>query len=76
MTETDLMPNPVVVDSELDAGKLKKREGFRKPNTEPAQNRNSNWRRFAVRDVLRRQVIVCIGSGQGRAGQDLRVTTG
>jgi hypothetical protein len=41
MTETDLMPNPVVGDSERDAGKSKKRNGLWKPNTEPPPNRNS-----------------------------------
>ena len=41
MTETDLMTNPVAVDSELDAGKLKKREGFWEPKSEPPPNRIS-----------------------------------
>jgi hypothetical protein len=35
------MPNPVVGDSERAAGKLKKREGLWKPNTELSPNRNS-----------------------------------
>jgi hypothetical protein len=38
MTETDPIPNPVTVDSERAEGKSKKREGFRKPNTEPEPN--------------------------------------
>jgi len=41
MTETDLMLNPAAGDSERAAGKSKKREGFRKPNTECLPNRNS-----------------------------------
>ena len=41
MTETDLMPNPVVGNSERAGGKSKKRESFRKPNTEPPPNRIS-----------------------------------
>ena len=44
MTETDLMPNPVAVDSERAAGKPKKREGFRKPNSERLPNRDRSWR--------------------------------
>ena len=41
MTETDLIPNPVAEDSERTAGKSKKREGFRKPNSELPPSRNS-----------------------------------
>ena len=39
MTETDLMPNPVAVDSERAEGKSKKREGLWKPKSELPPNR-------------------------------------
>jgi len=39
MTETGHMPNPVAYDSERDAGKSKKEEGFRKPKSERPPNR-------------------------------------
>jgi len=52
-TETEPIPSPVVGHSERDAGKLKKRYGLWKPNTEPPLNRN--WRRFDVR-------VSCIGN--------------
>ena len=38
-TETEPIPNPVVDDSELDAGKSKMRKGLWKPNTELPPNR-------------------------------------
>jgi hypothetical protein len=52
MTETDPMPNPVADDSERAEGKSKKREGFRKPNTEPAPSRTLNFRHIDAQDVM------------------------
>ena len=49
VTETDLMPNPVAVDSERDAGKSKKQEGLWEPKSERLPNRNSNRRFIDVR---------------------------
>ncbi|HBE91443.1 MAG TPA: hypothetical protein DDW55_02575 [Gammaproteobacteria bacterium] len=39
LAETDPIPNPVVGDSERDAGKPKKEEGFQKPKSELPPNR-------------------------------------
>ena len=41
MTETDPMLNPVAGVSERAEGKSKRREGFRKPNSEPSPNRTA-----------------------------------
>ena len=50
-TSTDLMPNPMVGDSERAEGKSKKREGLWKPKSELPPNRPRNWRRFNVGDA-------------------------
>jgi len=39
VTETDLMPNPVAVDSERDEGKSKKLDGLWEPKSELPPNR-------------------------------------
>jgi hypothetical protein len=54
------MPNPVADDSERAEGKSKKREGFRKPNTEPAPSRTLNFRHIDAQDVMYCNSALCI----------------
>ena len=48
MTETELMPNPVVSDSERAEGKSKKGEGLWEPNSERLPSRDCHDREFLI----------------------------